>query len=77
MLSIAAIVAISAMLFLFDFPRLRRDGQKRELWTFSLLLLFGTALGIVQSLNLPLPNPMEWIVAVFKPVSAWLYAEQP
>ena len=75
--SIVAIIALSAVLFFYDFPRLRREGQRGELWTFSLLLVFGAGLAIAQTLNVPLPNPMEWIMTVFGLSAALLDAAKP
>ncbi|MDQ6422437.1 hypothetical protein RB620_23685 [Paenibacillus sp. LHD-117] len=65
---------LSALAAAYELPSLRKDGRRKEIWAFSLLLLFGAGLATAQSLNVRLPNPMEWVVAIFGPASGWLDA---
>jgi hypothetical protein len=69
MWQIFGILAAAIAIIGIEVPRLRRKGLEKELWVFSLLLFFGTGLGIAKSLNLPIPNPLDWIIAVYKPAS--------
>lgn len=68
MIRIIGIVLVAAACALIEIPSLR--GRKKELWVFSLLLAFGAALGIASALHVPVPNPLDWIAAVFRPF-AW------
>jgi len=69
MLSITGILVIVISIIAIEVPALWRKKLKNELWVFSLLLLFGTVLGIAQALHINIPNPLDWIIAVYKPVS--------
>ncbi|MFZ5649786.1 MAG: hypothetical protein ACOY4I_02880 [Bacillota bacterium] len=60
-----AIIAIEA-------PGLVKKRMWRELAAFSVLLLIGMVYSYGQVLDLPLPNPTDYIMAIFKPVSQYL-----
>ncbi|AZV41435.1 hypothetical protein BAOM_0824 [Peribacillus asahii] len=68
-MAVAGILLIVAVIIAIDVPPLLRKKLKKELWIFSILLLFGTALSIAQVLNIKIPNPMDWITAIYKPLS--------
>ncbi|MBT2618877.1 MULTISPECIES: hypothetical protein [unclassified Bacillus (in: firmicutes)] len=69
MVAVAGILVIVAVIIAIDVPYLLRGKLKKELWVFSILLLFGTALSIAQALNIKIPNPLDWITVIFKPLS--------
>ncbi|MHA0857164.1 hypothetical protein [Paenibacillus sp. CMAA1364] len=69
MLSVAGIVFVIAIIIAIDVPPLIRKKLIRELWVFSILLLFGTILAISQALRFNIPNPLDWLTFVYKPVS--------
>lgn len=69
MVAVAGILVIVAVIIAIDVPPLLRKKLKKELWIFSILLLFGTALSIAQALNMKIPNPLDWITAIYKPFS--------
>jgi len=69
MLYIAGILVVVAIIIIIDVPPLWRKKLIKELWVFSFLLLFGTALAIAQALHLKIPNPLDWMIAVYKPVA--------
>ncbi|MDQ0883540.1 hypothetical protein [Peribacillus sp. V2I11] len=69
MVAVAGILVIVAVIIVIDVPPLVRKKLKKELWIFSILLLFGTALSIAQALNIKIPNPLDWITAIYKPLS--------
>ncbi|WP_010497333.1 hypothetical protein [Paenibacillus elgii] len=66
LLAAAAIVAI-------EWRSLMERKLKRELWTFFLLCLIGTSLGMAEALQLNIPNPLDWISALYKPLSNLIY----
>lgn len=76
MFAAAGILAIAALVAAMEVPRLLRKKLLKELWVFAILLVFGTALSMAQALHLKIPNPADWIAAVYKPasdmVSKWL-----
>ncbi len=69
MLVIVGILVVAAFIVLIEVPTLLKKKLRKELWVFSLLLLFGVGLSIANSLQIDIPNPMDWITVVYKPVS--------
>jgi len=76
MMPVIGILVAVALIIAIDVPTLLRGKFKKELWIFSILLLFGTAIGIAQALHIGLPNPLDWIIYIYNPVShlldSWL-----
>jgi hypothetical protein len=70
MWSIAGILVIAVFIAAIEVPSLL--GKKKELWVFSLLLLSGTGLSIAQALHANIPNPLDWMAAVYQPFSNWI-----
>ncbi|MFD4816626.1 hypothetical protein [Peribacillus butanolivorans] len=68
-MAVTVILILVAIIIAIDVPSLLRKKLKKELWIFSVLLLFGTALSISQALNIKIPNPLDWITAIYKPLS--------
>jgi hypothetical protein len=66
-LYMAGVCVIAGIIAAIEVPALSKD--KKGLWTFSLLLLIGTGLAIAKCLNVSIPNPLDWIAAVFGPLS--------
>ncbi|GIP39426.1 hypothetical protein J31TS4_27060 [Paenibacillus sp. J31TS4] len=54
-------------------PELVRSRMWRDLLWFSVLLLVSVLLAVLRSTGTPLPNPLDLILAVFQPVSDWLF----
>ncbi|RRN71196.1 hypothetical protein EI200_12155 [Peribacillus simplex] len=69
MAGVAGILVIVAGIIAIDVPYLLREKLKKELWIFFIILLFGTALSVAQALNIKVPNPLDWITAIYKPLS--------
>lgn len=68
-MAIAGILAAAVLIALMEVPSLMRKRYKKEMWVFCILLLLGTGLSIAQSLDMNIPNPFDWITAVYKPLS--------
>lgn len=62
------ILAVAAIVFL-EVPRMMRKHLKKELWSFSVLLAFGTVLCTAKALGAHLQSPLAYITYVFKPMS--------
>ncbi|GLB62117.1 hypothetical protein [Cytobacillus sp. NCCP-133] len=69
MWAIAGILLVTIMIMVLEVPPLLKKRQKKELGVFSLLLLSGSWLSIAKGLDLNIPNPFDWIAAIFKPLS--------
>ncbi|WP_256358213.1 hypothetical protein [Bacillus sp. sid0103] len=68
-MAVAGILVISAVIIVIDVPPLLRKKLVKELWIFSILLLFGTMLSIAQALGISIPNPLDWLTVLYKPFS--------
>ena len=69
---ILLVLAISTTLCFIEIPEILERKSKTELWSFLALLVLGTVLCILRSLNVPLPNPSDWVAWEYSPVSNWL-----
>ncbi|MEW9674212.1 hypothetical protein [Ammoniphilus sp. 3BR4] len=69
MWSIAGIVVIGVIMMFIEVPSLLKKKQRRDLWVFSILLLFGVGLNILEQQDVNIPNPFEGITAIFQPYS--------
>lgn len=52
-----------------EVPNMIKQGHKRELFVFALLLLVGSGINIAYFLRIPLQNPVEWINKLYMPIS--------
>lgn len=69
LLSILAVVVFSTVLCLIEIPKMLQAKQYRELWVFSILLVLGTVLVILKSLDANIPNPSDFIAWVYSPLA--------
>ena len=67
-LLIVLVMAFSTTLCITEIPKMRKNKEYKELAAFLILLLCGTALAALQSLNIKIPNPSDFVAAVFAPV---------
>lgn len=67
--AILAVLVFAVVLSIIEVPKMLKSKLYRELWSFSILLLFGVTLAILKSLDVPLFNPSDWVAFVFSPVS--------
>lgn len=63
------ILLIAGTICLFEVPPLMKKQQKKELLVFSILFLFGVALSIFFTVSNSIPNPLDYITFIFKPLS--------
>ncbi|WP_431028322.1 hypothetical protein [Lysinibacillus sp. LZ02] len=66
------ILIISGFIIYMILPKLLKDGDRKTIWVFSLLLFIGTALNMALSLNVKIPSPLDVIIVIFKPISEFL-----
>lgn len=67
------ILAVAIVIAFIDAPYLLKQGLKKELWTFSILLLFGTGLSIAEGLQVEIPNPMDALAFIYKPLTQLVF----
>ncbi|AKA68185.1 hypothetical protein [Clostridium scatologenes] len=68
--SILSVLAFSTILSIVEVPKMLREKLYRELYTFIVLLVFGTVLAILKSLNVDIPNPSDFVQWVYSPFSS-------
>jgi hypothetical protein len=73
MWAIAGILLSGCFIAVIEAPYLIQKKLKKELCIFFLLLLTGMAVCILQSLRLKLPNPLDWITAMYEPFSEFVF----
>lgn len=64
--SVGAILLYLAIIY-FQIPQLVKEKMIKEIWIFSILMLFLTGLTIAKLNNFPLPSPLDLITITFKP----------
>ncbi|TLS50475.1 hypothetical protein FE782_20890 [Paenibacillus antri] len=69
MWSVAGILIAGGCIALIEAPGLARKGRWRELFVFFVVLSIGVAVSTLQALHVALPNPVDWITAIHKPIS--------
>lgn len=47
---------------------LRYGGGRREIVAYGVLMLLAAAVGVALSFDLPLPNPIRFVDALFRPL---------
>ncbi|WP_066370054.1 hypothetical protein [Neobacillus fumarioli] len=63
-------ILLTAVLFTFiEIPSLLKKQYKKELVVFCILLLCGTLLSILKVFGVHIPNPVDGITFIFKPIS--------
>jgi len=69
--TIGILILFTAIL-LFQLPKLKQNGEKKEIWTFSILLFISTTLCIAVALKVKVPNPFDLIIVIFKPLGEFI-----
>lgn len=67
LVSIVLVMGISTTLCVVEIPKMRENKEYRELAAFSIILFFGTLLTILKSLDVEIPNPADFVAAVYAP----------
>lgn len=67
--SILSVLLFSTILSIVEIPKMLKEKLYRELWTFIVLLSFGTVLVILKSLNVDIPNPSDFVQWLYSPFS--------
>lgn len=72
MLAVGGILATAVVIVMLEVPGLWKKRQVKELCLFSALLLLGIGVGIAESLHIPLPNPLDLVSYVYRPIGQWV-----
>lgn len=66
------IIITTAGIFIIKAPILLKKESMKDFQVFSVLLLFATGLGLALSFKVAVPNPLDWVEFVYKPITIWL-----
>lgn len=69
MLKTIGILIIAAVMVFSEVPPLVEQKQKKEVIIFSILLFLGIVLSILVALDVTVPNPLDFISYVLKPLT--------
>ncbi|TGB04970.1 hypothetical protein [Halobacillus salinus] len=62
------IIVITSAIFWLELPKLKKNGQKRDIWCFSVILLTATSVSIMESKGMDVPNPLDYIQSFYKSI---------
>ncbi|NRD80106.1 hypothetical protein HPT25_22465 [Bacillus sp. BRMEA1] len=63
------ILVFAGVIFFIEARPLLKKRYIKEFVVFSIMLLFGTALGMLKSLGIAIPNPLDGISLIYRPIS--------
>ncbi|SES10960.1 hypothetical protein [Psychrobacillus sp. OK032] len=69
MLKTLGILFVAAIIVILELPHLLQKKLIKEVVIFSILLAFGVILSILLALGVKVPNPMDFITYVLKPLT--------
>lgn len=72
MIKSLAIVLVAGVIFLIKVPPLVKKKQKKEIVVFSSLLIIGVGLSITYAIGKTIPNPLDFITFMLKPLSDFI-----
>ncbi|BCB04402.1 hypothetical protein [Bacillus sp. KH172YL63] len=70
MIELLLITGISTLMMLMDYPQIKKN--KKEFIIYSGILLFGIGLFAAKAFQLPVPNPLDAVVLIFRPITEWI-----
>ncbi|WP_277584404.1 hypothetical protein [Psychrobacillus antarcticus] len=68
MLNSVGIILVAAVVVFIEVPTLMEKKYKKELVVFSILLAIGVCLGIAHSFGKSIPNPIDLLTFIYKPL---------
>ncbi len=68
MATVILLIAVFAVIGLFEVPKMLRNGLWRELLVFIVLLILGFTLSVLLTLDVPVPSPARGIRFLMAPI---------
>lgn len=69
MLISIGILLVAAVILRIEVPPLLEKKHKKELLVFSVLLAIGVGLGITLGFGITIPNPLDLLTFILKPIN--------
>lgn len=70
---VIGIVILGVIIVLIEFPPLLKQKHVKDILVFFIILIFAVTVNILQYSGIKLPNPLEWILTIFRPFSKLIY----
>lgn len=74
MLDAALILIFAGIIVALELPRMVKEKEHKEIRAFSVLLLIGIGISLVQAFVSGIPTPLNFLSYIFKPFSELLSA---
>ncbi|WP_339318000.1 hypothetical protein [Paenibacillus sp. FSL R10-2734] len=68
-MGIIVLIVLVAGSIAIDVPLMWRKKLIKEMWVFSFLLLLGIFFGVIKVMHISIPNPLGWMIFIYKPVA--------
>ena|GEM_PF-567718 len=75
MLPTLFILLFAVIICIIEVPRLRKKQRHKELYVFSFLLFIGVGLSVLTAMQIKIPNPLDIIAFIYRPVSILIYGK--
>ncbi|TYR81692.1 hypothetical protein FZC66_07620 [Priestia megaterium] len=63
------VLLISIVILVVELPKLLKMDKRKDMYFFLIFLLLSTVMNIVYYLQLPVPNPLDWLTTVLQPLT--------
>ncbi|NBI30878.1 hypothetical protein [Chengkuizengella marina] len=71
-MKVVGILIVVALIAYFEISPMAKKKEIKDLWVFSFLLLIGTVLSIMLAIGVTIPNPLDGLTKVLKPVTNFI-----
>lgn len=71
---IIGIILVAIGMVLYEVPSMLNKKLTKELWVFSILLIFGVIFGIIESFDVEIPNPADLLTIIYKPLTDLIFS---
>lgn len=68
-----SILLVTAVVVVIDLPSLLKKQQKKERWAYGILLVPTVVVSMLLGFGVDVPNPLDLIQWLFKPIVSFLY----
>jgi len=72
MIKSLGILLVAGAIIMLEVPPLLKKKEKKELTIFTILLTFGNVLSILYALGKQIPNPLDFLTFILKPLSEFI-----
>ena len=73
MWAIIGILFVAGVITYIDVPSMLQKRMIKESVVFLLLLGIAVILSVLEAIRISLPNPLDWLISIHKPMSDMLF----